>query len=89
MTGETKWRDVPRGGKLLITEKGERRGGRKKGTPNKVPRALKESILMAAERLGEDGRGKGGLVGYMCCVAKNQPRAFVRLVCRILKTEKA
>ena len=31
--------------------------GRQKGTPNKTSRILKEAILLAAERVGRDGKG--------------------------------
>jgi hypothetical protein len=49
---------------LLPNKKGEGLGGRKKGTPNKVTQSLRQAILMAAEAVGSNGKGAGGLVGY-------------------------
>jgi hypothetical protein len=63
---------------------GERRGGRRKGTPNKTTAALKEAILLAAEQTGEDGRGKDGLVGYLRHVAEKEVRSFTALLGRVL-----
>jgi hypothetical protein len=63
-------------GKIAMPVKGskpgERRGGRKKGTPNKTTAVLKEAILLAAEQTGEDGKGKDGLVGYLRHVAEKE-----------------
>ena len=63
---------------------GERRGGRQKGTPNKTTGALKEAILRAAEAVGEDTRGKGGLEGYLRRVAKEDVKAFSALLGKVL-----
>jgi hypothetical protein len=45
---------------------GERRGGRQKGTPNKVTRTLREAILQALDEAG----GEGGAVAYLRSQAK-------------------
>jgi hypothetical protein len=45
--------------------KGERRGGRQKGTPNKLPAYMQERVLAAFERFGYDGRGLGGVDGWL------------------------
>jgi hypothetical protein len=42
-----------------------KRAGRKKGTPNKLTREIKDAIVGAAEELGSNGKGKGGLQGFM------------------------
>lgn len=55
---------------------GERRGGRKKGTPNKTTGALKEMILEALSN-------KGG-VGYLEQQADDNPTAFLTLVGKVL-----
>jgi hypothetical protein len=57
---------------------GERRGGRQKGTPNKVTRTLKEAILLALEEAG------GGAVAYLRSQAKLSPGAFLALIGKIL-----
>lgn len=54
--------------------------GRKRGTPNKVTRQLKDMILTALDRAG----GHKGGVGYLTWAAKKQPRAFLALVGRVL-----
>jgi hypothetical protein len=61
--------------------------GRPKGSKNKVNTALKEAILLAAESVGEDKKGKGGLIGYLRNVAISEPRAFCGLLGKILSTE--
>lgn len=63
---------------------GERRGGRLKGTRNKTTVQLKEAILAAAARVGEDGNGKRGTEGYLTTLAKSEPRAFAGLLGRVL-----
>ena len=59
---------------------GERRGGRQKGTPNKVTRALKEAILLALDEAG----GEGGSVAYLRSQANLSPAAFMGLIGKIL-----
>lgn len=57
-------------------KKGERPGGRAKGTPNKLTRDLKEMIETALA-------GAGG-VEYLQRVAKKNPGAFLALVGKLL-----
>lgn len=63
---------------------GKRFGGRQKGTPNKTTGALKEAIIKAAELSGQDGKGKGKLVGYLRRLADDEPKAFAGLLGRVL-----
>jgi hypothetical protein len=63
---------------------GERRGGRKKGTPNKTTGMLKEAILAAAEKVGFDGKGMDGLEGYLAALAMEEKRAFAGLLGKVL-----
>lgn len=58
--------------------------GRIKGTPNKTTRTLKEAILAAAEACGEDGKGKGSLVGYLTGLARRDNKAFASLLGKVL-----
>jgi hypothetical protein len=51
-------------------------GGRKKGVRNVVTRDIREAIVNAAIRHGEDGEGKGGLEGYLFTLAREDKRAF-------------
>ncbi len=58
--------------------------GRVKGTPNKTTKTLKEAILAAAEACGEDGKGKGKLVGYLTGLARRDDKAFAALLGKVL-----
>ena len=59
-----------------------RRGrGRPKGSRNVISPVMREAILEAAAIVGSDGRGKGGLAGYMTRLARiENPEIFGRLV---------
>jgi hypothetical protein len=66
-------------------EKGHvKMGGRTPGTPNVMTRELKAAILEAAHRLGSDGKGKDGVVGYLTRLAKNDIKTFVTLLSAVL-----
>jgi hypothetical protein len=54
----------------------EKRGGRKRGTPNIFSPDYKKAIIEAAYRIGADGNGNGGIVGYFSWVAGRYPRIF-------------
>ena len=58
--------------------------GRQKGTPNKITRELKEALILAAEKLGSDGRGKDGTVGYLAHLGKKRPELFAMLLGKLL-----
>jgi hypothetical protein len=58
--------------------------GRKPGQPNKTTRILKEAILLAAEQVGQDKRGKDGLVGYLKRIALTYPEEFCTLLAKVL-----
>lgn len=54
--------------------------GRKKGTPNKTTKLLKDAILKAAEGAG----GSEGLVGYLQTQAVLNPGPFMALLGKVL-----
>lgn len=56
--------------------KGQKTGGRRKGTPNKVTAQVKEAIEAAFTRAGG--------VEYLVGVAKEQPQVFCTLLGRVL-----
>ena len=58
--------------------------GRRVGATNKNTRILKDAIMLAAELEGSDGEGTGKLVGYLRKVARDDMRAFVSLLGRVI-----
>ena len=57
---------------------GRKTGGRKKGTPNKETKALREMILCALDDVGGQE--------YLARQAKENPNAFLTLIGRVLPT---
>lgn len=58
--------------------------GRPKGVRNKTTVALKEAILKAAKKVGEDGSGLGGLEGYLRHLAAKDSKTFGSLLGKVL-----
>lgn len=58
--------------------------GKPKGAVNKVTKALREAVVEAAEKVGEDGKGKDGAVGYLVMLAKKEPKSFAGLLGRAM-----
>lgn len=58
--------------------------GRPKGSANKTTAMLKDAIIKAAEAVGEDEKGKGGLKGYCTFLAKKEPKAFAQLLGKVI-----
>lgn len=54
----------------------EKRGGRKRGTPNLISADLKSALSQAARRVGYDGNGKDGLLGYLTWIGETDPTLF-------------
>jgi hypothetical protein len=48
---------------------------------------LRDGIIAAATQLGEDGKGKDGLIGYLKMIAVKQPAQFTQLLGRLLPYE--
>lgn len=59
-------------------KKGERFGGRQKGTTNKVTASLKEMILASLDEVGGQA--------YLVEQAKNNPNAYITLIGKVLPT---
>ena len=57
---------------------GKKTGGRKKGTPNKTTKALREMILAALDQAGGQD--------YLATCALTNPAAFLALIGRVLPT---
>jgi hypothetical protein len=62
--------------KTTTPQKGVRRGGRVKGTPNKTTQAVKDMITQALDEAGG--------VKYLVKQSKQNPKAFLALVGRVL-----
>ena len=62
-------------------------GGRKKGTPNRISADFKTAVLAVADRIGMDGKGKDGVVGYFGYIAERYPAAYCKLVSRFIDFE--
>lgn len=65
---------------LIKMEKGERLGGRSKGTPNKITTTVKEALILAMNKSGFDGKGKDEMVGYLNWLSRAEPVAFTTLI---------
>ncbi len=58
---------------------------RAKSVPNKLTTLdIRNGILEAANRVGSDGRGTGGWVGYLESVARKHPKYFLPLFGRVV-----
>ena len=69
-------------GEFRLMKPGE--GGRKPGAVNKTTKLLREVILTGAEQAGEDGKGAGGLVGYLKWLSRAEPQSYAMLLGKIL-----
>jgi hypothetical protein len=58
--------------------------GRAKGVHNKLTRDIKEGILDGAVAHGLDGKGKGGLQGYLTMCAAKYPKNYMYLLAKLL-----
>jgi len=54
---------------------------------SRAVKAPADAVLLAAELIGSDGLGKGGVVGYLSWVARNYPKTFARLLVQVLVLE--
>src|SRR5215210_3596249 len=63
-------------------KKGDGRGGRPRGAPNKTTRALKEAIILAAEKSKHSKAHD--LEGYLLYLADEKPELFVPLLGKLL-----
>ena len=52
--------------------------------PNKITQDLKQGIVGAAAEVGYDGKGTGGLQGYLKYLAEDYPKQFVGLLGRVI-----
>jgi hypothetical protein len=62
-------------------------GGRQKGTPNLLSPEYRDAVLEAAYRVGFDGNGQGGIVGYCMWIAAAYLKAYIIALIRLLELE--
>jgi len=74
-------------GKHFTTESQPRTRGRPKGAQNYFTRDVKEAIINACSRHGQDGKGKGGLEGYLFRLARDEPKTMGMLLRAVLPTQ--
>jgi hypothetical protein len=66
----------------------KKRGGRQKGTRNKLGPEVKRALLAAVTHIGDNGAGRGGAVGYFTHLCKCDPTLFyTELLMRLLDVE--
>lgn len=58
--------------------------GRAKGQRNRTTVMLKDAVLKAATLIGQDGRGKNGLTGYLMMLATKERAVYARLLEKVL-----
>jgi hypothetical protein len=58
--------------------------GRAKGKRNRTTVLLKDAVLKAATLIGQDGRGKNGLTGYLMMLAVKERAVYARLLEKVL-----
>src|SRR5262249_41377299 len=66
----------------------QKRGGRQKGTRNKLGPDVKRALLTAANLVGDNGAGRNGIWGYFTLLGKCDPTLFyTELWIRLLDME--
>jgi hypothetical protein len=61
--------------------------GRPKGSMNKYSRNLREDLMEATERVGRDGEGQDGVVGYLMWLARAEPKSYAMLLRGMMPAE--
>ncbi len=58
--------------------------GRKKGSVDRITRDLKRGVLLGAHNCGYDGKGLGGVDGFLLYCAQHHPRHYLALLGKML-----
>jgi hypothetical protein len=70
--------------RLRVSRRPENECDKSGGAPKtEKPISLLEAIPLAAAQVGYDGRGEGGLVGYLERIARTEPKLFMKLLLRL------
>jgi hypothetical protein len=70
-------------------KKHPRYGGRKKGTPNKSTRNIRDAMTESAVKHGIDGKGTGGLTGFCQWLLANDLKAWTHIFSRLVPLQVA
>jgi hypothetical protein len=62
-------------------------GGTPHGAKTKRAVLLHEAVLQAADEVGDDGQGRGKLVGYLRKMAQKDMKSFATLLAKIMPTQ--
>lgn len=54
--------------------------GRKKGTPNRFTSDIRDALIEAVNRVGSDGDGNDGMVGYLMASALSQRQSILAML---------
>jgi hypothetical protein len=73
----------PNSGQFSRERQPEKRG-RRPGSRNHYTREIRDAVLNACNRYGSDGRGEGGLEGYMFLLCHKERKSMAMLLGRIL-----
>jgi hypothetical protein len=58
-----------------------------KATPQAIKASLRDLIRQAGEEVGSNGRGKGGLLGYIKHLSIDEPGLYVQLLTKTMPTQ--
>ena len=75
-------------GRKFTKENQPKGRGRKKGSLNKLPKFVKDALIMAVEMYGANGKGEGGLTGYMYRVCDTRPDVIMHMLSRVMPLQK-
>ena len=57
-----------------------KKGGRQLGSGNKIPKLIKDCVVLAAELEGSNQHGKDGMIGFLRRVARDDITSFAGLL---------
>ena len=60
------------------------KGRTRKGRPNRISHEVKDALLKAAAKVGSDGKGKDGLIGYWERIARDNPTLTAKILAKIM-----
>jgi hypothetical protein len=68
---------------LLLTDIRRKKTWRSSQSTKQNYRSFNEAVILAAQQVGEDNRGRDGLLGYLRRIARTEPKLFAALLGRV------